>query len=86
MQMFFRRNEPRRTRLYLHIYFAILGIILLFVALTALTFMVFNDDLDDAHKARSVSLITAALLPLQTHPCPSCAVLLSIGSNNLTST
>ena len=63
MQLFFRRNKPRRMRLYLHIYFAILGIILLFVALTALTFMVFNNDLDDAHKARSVSLITAALLP-----------------------
>lgn len=57
------RKCRRPGRLYLHIYLAILGIIFLFAALTALTFVAFKDDLDDDHKARAVSLITAALLP-----------------------
>ncbi len=56
-------NRGGRSRLYLHIYFAILGIIVLVVALTIAIAKVFEDGLDDARKERSVSLIVAALIP-----------------------
>tara|TARA_Y100001934_G_scaffold269342_1_gene352690 strand:- start:3982 stop:5298 length:1317 start_codon:yes stop_codon:yes gene_type:complete len=57
-----------RSRLYLHIYFAILGIIVLVVALTIAIAKVFEDGLDDARKERSVSLIVAALIPPASAP------------------
>lgn len=52
-----------RGRLYLHIYIAILGVILVFALLTAATFWALDDDLDDEHKARAISAIVTALLP-----------------------
>ncbi|MEM7408025.1 MAG: HAMP domain-containing sensor histidine kinase [Pseudomonadota bacterium] len=52
-----------RGRLYLHIYIAILGVILMFALLTAATFWALDDDLEDEHKARAISAIVTALLP-----------------------